>query len=217
MAEGEPRSPVLPVTALILGGGGGRRLGEKKLFLRPGGRWLLPRVLARVVPWVGEVLLVVAPEDRGALERLLREESCPVPLRVTEDVHPRRGPLEGLASGLEHLRTPWAFALGCDMPFVREATVRCLWERRTSRSQVVCGERGGYLEPLHAFYAVSCLPAARRALEAGRRGMKDFYGQVCLTVVEEAALGLDPEHGDSFAGINTPEDLVRYLSSSRDL
>ena len=104
-----------------------------------------------------QALRIEVNRELEALEGLLREESCPVPLRVTEDVHPRRGPLEGLASGLECLRTPWAFALGCDMPFVREATVRCLWERRTSRSQVVCGERGGCLEPLHAFYAVSCL------------------------------------------------------------
>lgn len=188
-------------------------MGGNKLFLSLRGERLLHRVLSRVAPWAEEVLVAVAPEDRSPLEELLVEREPPCPLRVVEDAHPGRGPLEGLAVALETISAPWAFVLGCDMPLVREGVVRILWGARRPGSDVICAELGGYLEPLHAFYSPSCLPFIREALAEDRLSLKSFYGQVQVSVAAEEVLARCPGYRESFRGANTPEEMERLLAA----
>jgi len=205
-------SGALPASAVILGGGRGRRMGGNKLFLAAGETLLIERVLSRVTPWFREVLIAVGPEDRGPLELLLAPIRDRWPLRIVVDRTPGRGPLEGLSAALESLATDWAFAIGCDMPLVQEAVLRTLWNARTAESDVVCARLDGFIEPLHALYSRSCLPAAKRALERGERRLKSFYEEATVTVVEEESFRFLPGYRRSFAGINTPEDLLRLLN-----
>ena len=205
-------SGILPASAVILGGGRGRRMGGNKLFLAAGGALLVERVLSRVAPWFSGVLLAVGPDDREPLEKLLAPFRGRWPLRVVVDATPGRGPLEGLAAALEALDSDWAFALGCDMPLVQEAVVRALWNARGPESQVACARLDGFVEPLHAFYSVSCLPAIRRALARGERKIKSFYDEVNVTVVEEESFRCLPGYRRSFSGVNTPEDLLRLMN-----
>lgn len=202
---------MIPASAVVLGGGMGRRMGGNKLFLAAEGVLVLERVLTRLAPWFEEIILAVGPDDREPLETLL----CPVPddwhLRIVVDEHPGRGPLEGLAVGLEALRTEWAFLVGCDMPWVQEAVVRSLWRAREKASDVVCAELDGFLEPLHAFYSIYCLSRVRGALTEEKRRLKAFYGDVKVTVVEEEVFGPLPGFRRSFRGMNTPEDLQRLV------
>lgn len=210
--RGSRGSGVLPASAVILGGGRGRRMGGNKLFLAVGETLLIERVLSRVTPWFRETLIAVGPGDLESLERLLAPVRDRWPVKVVADSAPGRGPLEGLASALEAMRTEWAFAIGCDMPLVQEAVMRLLWNAITPRTQAACARLDGYLEPLHAFYSASCLPAARRALDGGERRIKSFFGEIELTVVEEESFRLLPGYRRSFGGVNTPEELDRLLN-----
>ena len=201
---------VLPVTAVFLGGGRGCRIGGNKLYLPDGERGsLILRILDRIAPWFEAILIAVGPEDRRPLERILAEWNSSIPVRVVVDREPGRGPLEGVAAALEEVSSEWTFVLGCDMPCVREEVIRALWEARELRSDVVCAELAGFLEPLHAFYRRTCLVPIRAALEAGDLRMKGFYPRVAVTVVDEETLALLPAYGRSFWIVNTPEDLER--------
>ncbi|NLI96402.1 MAG: molybdenum cofactor guanylyltransferase, partial [Synergistaceae bacterium] len=193
-------SGILPASAVILGGGRGRRMGGNKLFLATGEILLVERVLSRVTPWFSEVLIAVGPEDEAPLGILLAPIRDRWPLRVVLDETPRQGPLEGLSAALGSLRTDWAFVIGCDMPFVQEAVMRVLWNAATRQSQVVCARLDGFLEPLHAFYAASCLPAIRRALSRGERKIKSFYDEVNVTVLKEENFRFLPGYRRSFVG-----------------
>jgi len=122
-----------------------------------------------------------------------------------------KGPLEGLASALEGMRTDWAFLTGCDMLQVQEIIVRTMWAARRQDSDVICARLGGFLEPLHAFYSVSCLPNVRQALISGQRKLKSFYDTVHVTVVEEYTLTHLPGYRRSFQDVNTPEELLRMM------
>jgi len=205
-------SGILPASAVILGGGRGRRMGGNKLFLAAGETLLIERVLSRVTPWFSEVLIAVGPEDEAPLEILLAPIRDRWPLRVVVDETPGRGPLEGLSRALGSLRTDWAFAIGCDMPLVQEAVLRTLWNARTPESDAVCARLDGFLEPLHALYSPSCLPAAKRALARGERRLKSFYDEVNVTVVEQESFRFLPGYRRSFVGVNTPGDLLRLLN-----
>jgi molybdopterin-guanine dinucleotide biosynthesis protein A len=205
-------SGVLPASAVILGGGRGRRMGGNKLFLAVGDTLLIERVLSRITPWFQETLIAVGADDLESLRSLLAPVRERWPVKVVADSAPGRGPLEGLAAAFEAMRTEWAFAIGCDMPLVQEAVMRVLWNARTPQSQVTCARLDGFLEPLHAFYSASCLPAARRALARGERRIKSFFDEIALTVVEEESFRLLPGYRRSFGGVNTPEELGRLMN-----
>lgn len=205
-------SGVIPASAVVLGGGMGRRIGGNKLFLAAEGVLVLERVVTRLSPWFGEIILAVGPDDCEPLDRLLSPAMYRRPLRVVVDSQPGRGPLEGLAAGLGALRTEWAFVVGCDMPWVQEAVVRSLWRAKEIDSNVICARLNGYLEPLHAFYSVHCLPEVRKALAEDRRRLKSFYDDVKVTVVEEEYFRALPGYRRSFRGINTPEDLQQFVN-----
>jgi len=205
-------SGILPASAVILGGGRGKRVGGNKLFLSVGETLLIERVLSRVMPWFQETVIAVGPDDLESLERLLEPVRDRLPVRIVVDSEPGKGPLEGLAASLEKIGTEWAFVIGCDMPLVQEAVVRVLWNARTPKSQAVCARLGGFLEPLHAFYSASCLPLVREVLAKGERRIKSFFGEVVLTIVEEEAFRSLPGYRRSFSGVNTPEELLRLLN-----
>lgn len=204
---------ILPASAVVLGGGRGRRMGGNKLFLSAGENLLIERVLSRVMPWFQETLIAVGPDDLEILERLLEPVRGRLSVRIVVDSEPGRGPLEGLAASLEAIENEWAFVIGCDMPLVQEAVMRLLWKARTPQSQVVCARLGGFLEPLHAFYSVSCRAAVRKALASGERRIKSFFDAVALTVVEEESFRFLPGYRRSFRGVNTPDELWRLLNS----
>lgn len=188
-------------------------MGGNKLFLAAGGQLVLERVLARLCPWFQEVILAVGADDFEPLQKLLGPVMESSRLRLVVDEEPGRGPLEGLAVGLEAMTADWGFLVGCDMPLVQEAVVRTLWRAREKDSDVVCARLDGFLEPLHAFYSVHCLREVRRALERGTRKVKGFYDAVKVTVVEEEDLRVLPGYRRSFQGMNTPEDLRRFVNA----
>lgn len=204
-------SGVIPASAVVLGGGMGQRMGGNKLFLATEGVLVLERVLTRLAPWFEEVILAVGPDDREPLEKLLSPIRDDWHLRVVVDRQPGLGPLEGLAVGMEAMKTEWAFVIGCDMPRVQEAVVRALWRGRELGSDVICARLNGFLEPLHAFYSAYCLPKVREALASDRRRLKAFYDQVEVTVLEEEEFKALPGFRRSFEGMNTPEDLYRFV------
>ncbi len=206
------RTARLPVSAVILGGGQGRRMGGNKLFLSVDGTLLLERVLDRLVPSFQEVVIAVGPEDEEPLRRLLGSVSRRLSLKIAVDARPGWGPLEGLAAALRAMESEWAFVVGCDMPWIQEAVFRAMWTYRREGSDVLCARIDGYLVPLHAFYRRSCLGAVGKALAAGERRLKAFYDDARITVVEEESLCPLPGYRRSFRGLNTPEELRDWVT-----
>src|SRR5258707_10287503 len=103
---------------LLLCGGQSRRMGRPKAWLPFAGELMLPRV-ARILGEVVSPLVVVAAPD---------QEVPPLPVEITivRDEEKGRGPLQGLAAGLNALRSraDVAYVSSCDVPFLQPAFVR---------------------------------------------------------------------------------------------
>ena len=107
---------LLKFSGIILAGGTSRRLGQDKRFLSINGQPLIDRVLQRLRPLVGELLIVSRePEhftDLGA--------------RVVVDRYPGMGVLAGVHAGLAAAQGDWAFVVAADLPFLNPALLRAL-------------------------------------------------------------------------------------------
>ena len=206
----------LPVSAIVLAGGKGRRIGGNKLFLHLGDQAMLEVLLRRLSGWLAETLLVVASGEEHPAQELLKKLHRQDMVRIVSDRHEGLGPLAGLVRGMEEASEHWIFALGCDMPDVNEAVVRLLWHKRTSSGEMggekdaVLARMGGYLEPLHAFYRKACLGRLQKVLCRGKRKISACFSEIDMVVVEEEELAVIPGYRTSFRNLNTPSHLAAW-------
>lgn len=127
---------------------------------------------------------------------------------VVPDLVLGRGAPGGVHAALSAARTGWVFTAACDMPFVSEAGIVLLAERRAGVDAVVVRWQGR-LEPLHALWSRSCLPLLSRLLAEGDPSLWAIASAVNAAIVEEREWrAVDPD-GRAFANANTPADLAR--------
>lgn len=183
------RSPP-PTTAIVLCGGRGRRLGGvDKPLLDLAGKPLVVHVLDRLRPQVDSILLSCS----GIVEAY-RRLGCTVVVDRFGDA----GPLGGVCSALDEVRTPWLLTMPGDTPFLpsnllRRLTPHCL------RTGLAVAEAAGRRQNL-----TMLLDAPRMAslatffADGGRAAHRWLRRQDAATVAFDA---------EDFLNVNTSADL----------
>ena len=195
-----PSPLLLPdVTALILAGGRGRRLGGRnKALLTTGGERLIDRVARVLSPRVTSLLVSVAEPAPWT--------SLPT---IVDDV-PDQGPLAGIAAGLS-LAPGWLLAVAVDMPHLRGEVLDLLLARAAAGDcDAVAFRLGGLPEPLVALWGQPCAPVVQQRLRGGRRKVADALLDPELRVAwieEDRVRALDPEL-QTFCNINDADDVA---------
>lgn len=201
---------VTALAAVILAGGRSSRMGRPKAWLDFHGRPLLQHVIARVRPWVDEIVVVAAP---GQDLPDLAAAAAPPPVVVRDD-HPGAGPLPALTLGLATMHAPWALALGCDAPLVRADIVSHLAGQRDD-VDVVLPIWDGRPQPLVALYARRLVPTLQTLVAAGERRVHAVGELPQVRRVQAAELApLDPD-GETFWSLNTPAEYARAVAAWR--
>lgn len=210
----------LHASLLLLAGGQGSRMGGRnKLYLELEGSLLIEGTLKVVAPLFKEVILLVAPGESSRVKEALSPLINKWDIAVVEDRVLARGPLEGLYNGLHHMKEEWGFLLGCDMPSPAPKVIRGMNCFCSINNDAVVAERGGFLEPLHAFYRKSCIKAVSDAMQRGDRKIKQFYPNIKLTVINEKKLKKFGDDKSSFFNLNTPHDVekMKLIQEVREL
>ncbi len=180
------------IGVLILAGGEATRL-PGKLQLEAGDAPMIVRVY-RNVAGTRETFISCKATFPAEIDRLL-----PCPMVV--DRWPRRGPLAGMLSTMELMRSAYIFALAGDAPFVTSAFIDRLAARwRPGDEALVPRHRTG-IEPLAAIYErAAFLRAGAPVLAAGRGALR--------LVIDALATRFVPADADepTFANVNTPAD-----------
>lgn len=187
------------VTLAILAGGQGARLGgAAKGLLTVEGRTTLERLLALGSHFGDVVLVANAPQPYARFGA-----------RTVADAVKGKGAPGGVHAALGAARTPWVFAVACDMPFVTEAAARVVLDARAEDVDAVCFEREGRWEPLLAAYRAGLVARWGEALAEDPSMRRVLLRFRTRTLPEAALRAVDPELR-ALANVNTPEDLVRY-------
>ena len=193
----EIAAPFPEITVVIVAGGDATRL-PGKLALDAGGIPLLVRVHRNVSP--GRPVLLAAPD-------LAPELAAQIAAPRVGEAGPKRGPLGGLLAALAVVRTPWAFAVAGDAPFVDAAWIdRLAAAREPGYEAVVPRHPDGHVEPLAALYdVVAYLRAGTAELEAS--------GALHKVAARLRTRYVEIDDPRIFANINTPEDYAKLRQS----
>ena len=188
------------LTAVVLAGGRGVRMGGPKATLEMGGRRLIDRAVALCSAVFERVVVIRGDPRRGSLPGLTVPQ---IP-----DAWPGHGALGGIHAGLKACPAAGAVVLACDMPLMQEAFLRLLADRHGDEDVLVPRSPSG-LQPLCAVYALACLPAIEACLTRGQRQVIAVYPQVHA---RELVMGDEPGwrgREDIFTNVNTPRDMDR--------
>ncbi|MCZ4280568.1 molybdenum cofactor guanylyltransferase MobA [Kiloniella laminariae] len=196
------------VAGVILAGGLARRMGggDKSLKLLAG-QTLLQRVLGRIIPQVGP-LLINANGDPARFA----EHHLPVAVDVLEG-HP--GPLAGILTAMEwfaehHPDIKWLVSVPCDAPLIPQDLVKRLKSAaEQEKLPLACAVSRGRSHPVVGLWSVHLRADLRQALVEDEVRKVDLWtarhgiAEAVFADLEIAGQKLDP-----FFNANKPGDLT---------
>ena len=200
------------ITALVLAGGQGLRMGGRDKGLQPfAGQPLAQHALGRLRPQVGA--LAISANRHLASYRAF---AAPMGAAVWPDLPASGlpasgpdaycGPLAGMAAGLQHCATPWLLTVACDTPYFpldlapRLAQAAAQQGRPLALAATPGADGRPELQPVFCLLHRSCLPSLQQFLASGERKVRVWQEQQAPAV----ALFSDPT---AFANANTLEQL----------
>ena len=204
-----------PWAGVVLAGGGSTRFGDAdKLLAELDGTPLLRRVADRLAARTDRLVVAARPGERSTVRDLLA--GIPAEVTVLTDPEPDRGPLAGMAVGLDAVpeRYEYGAVVAGDMPFVDPALLDYLHDRAAPDHDValVRTEEGWYNTTQAIYRAAPVALGCERVLaDGGGRILDAFEDLDALTVEPHELDGVVSM--ETFLDVDTRED----LAEARDL
>ncbi len=167
--------------------------GVDKGWVDVSGRFLVERLVERLSPQVGEVVINANRE----LDRY-RELGLPV---ISDDVHGFPGPLAGAAAAMRAVRTPWTLLAPIDMPWLPLDCATTL-SAAADGADIVSAHDGERRQPLVALIRTSLREDLQAWLATGEAKVIVWYARHRWREVSFEC------GGRAFANLNTPEERV---------
>ncbi|MBT3010097.1 MAG: molybdenum cofactor guanylyltransferase [Candidatus Thiodiazotropha sp. (ex Lucina aurantia)] len=157
------------VTAVILAGGRGRRMGgEDKGLIELNGRPLVQHVISAIQPQVATILI-------NANRNQERYAAFGYPV-IADSLLDYQGPLAGFIAALQAVETEDMLTLPCDGPLVPPDLVARLYEARQSAgADIAVAHDGDRLQPVYALIPKRLADSLQRYLDRGDRKIDLWY------------------------------------------
>ena len=182
------------ITAVVLAGGRGRRLGgQDKGLLEIDGRPLIEHILELVTPQVTAVII-----NANRNQPIYSSYGHPV---ISDNMTDYQGPLAGFAAALSVCNTDYIITLPCDGPFVPGDLVNRLSAAiEENDADLAVAHDGERMQPVYALIPRSLLGSLQDFLDDGDRKIDLWYAR------HNTALADFSDVVDTFFNINTEDD-----------
>jgi molybdenum cofactor guanylyltransferase len=190
------------ITAVVLAGGRGKRLGGlDKGLLNLDDKPLIEHILDAIKPQVGRIII-----NANRNQQQYTSYGYPV---ISDDLTDYQGPLAGFAAALSACETDYIITLPCDGPTVPADLVSRLAEALINQNaELAVAFDGQRMQRVYALIPCTLLGKLRVFLEAGDRKVGLWYAQ------HNVALADFSDVKETFFNINTEED--RLTTTKQD-
>jgi len=175
----------MQATAIILAGGGSRRMGQDKTMLQIAGKPMIKYVYDKIEPYFMQMLI---SSNNAELHDFIGE-------MVVPDCIAGRGPMMGIVSALKVSNHDVNFVIACDMPQVDTRLIKTMIRLAKDYDAVVPRVGPDLYEPLFAVYNKSALPVMEELLHSGQNKIIDSLDRCRVKYIDLP--------GRRFSNINT--------------
>ena len=183
------------ITAVILAGGKGSRLGgQDKGLVNYQDKPLIQHVLDRIKPQVGQII-INANRNQDDYAKF----DLPV---ISDELSDFQGPLAGFLTGMRTSKTDYILTLPCDGPDLPDDLVSRLvkeLENGQGENNLVVAHDGERLQPVHALIPTSLIKSLEEFLANGDRKIDLWYAQHPMATADFS------DKPEVFFNINTEE------------
>ncbi len=194
LSKGHLLAFIMRLSGIILAGGKSRRMGQDKGLLDFRGKPLIAHVKEALKPLCDEAIII-------ANDQAYHEFGLP----VYPDLHPDKGPLGGICTGLTYTAHEQSLVLSCDTPFITTPLLSHLVQQTVEGHIGICYE-AGRAQPLVGLYGKSVEGKLKEYLEADQLSLTK-----ALSAMDHTPVKIHPDlpfyHPNLFFNINRPEDL----------
>jgi molybdenum cofactor guanylyltransferase len=164
-------TPYPEITAVILAGGRGQRMGgEDKGLIELNNKPLIQHVIDAIQPQVGAILI-------NANRNQPRYQAFGYPV-IADSLLNYQGPLAGFIAAMRSIGTEDMLTLPCDGPMVAHDLVARLHRARQSAgADIAVAHDGKRLQPVYALIPRRLTQSLQRYLEGGDRKIDLWYQQ----------------------------------------
>ena len=182
------------ITAVILAGGQGRRMGgQDKGLIEFNGKTLVEILIAELER---QSLAIVINANRN-LDRY-RDYGFPV---IHDHLQDYQGPLAGFASAMDSVDTDFILTLPCDGPqLAADYAARFIASQQQSGASICVAFDGERLQPVHALIKVDLRASLGQFLDSGDRKIDRWYALHDYVQTDFS------DCREMFRNINTPYD-----------
>lgn len=183
------------VTAVILAGGMGRRMGGQDKGLVPYNKQkLIEHVITGIRPQTSNILI-----NANRNLDIYAELGYPI---VQDSLSDFQGPLAGFYAAMAAAKTDYILTLPCDGPFVAHDYLSTMVDAlRQDESEIAVASDGERMQPVYALIGVHLRPSLEQFLREGERKIDLWYKRHQYTLVK-----FDAETR-FFTNMNTPDDI----------
>ncbi|MDH3386985.1 MAG: molybdenum cofactor guanylyltransferase [Gammaproteobacteria bacterium] len=182
------------ITAVILAGGQGRRMGgQDKGLLDFNGRPLVAILIEKLERQAVDIVI-------NANRNLPRYEAFGYRV-VNDQLEDYQGPLAGFASAMNAVESDFILTLPCDGPLLADDYVaRFIARHEQTGAPVIVAFDGERLQPVHALISTGLQPSLNQFLATGDRKIDRWYA------LHDYVQADFSDCADMFRNINTPSD-----------
>jgi len=197
----------VPITALILAGGKGVRMGRRnKGLIDCSGRPMIEHALQQITPQVGHVLI----SANADLDQY-RQYHWPV---ITDGKYADCGPLAGIYQALLNCPTDYLLTLPCDAPAISPVYAQRMWQAiqdsaLTFEHGCAVASSSDRLEPVFALLPTRYATPLGDYLQRGGRRASEWIKQQKPVTVDFS------DQQQMFSNINTPENLTLWQQDNQ--
>ena len=190
------------ITAVILAGGQGRRMGgQDKGLLEFNGR---PLVEILIESLQQQQLSILINANRN--QTLYETYGLPV---ISDQLDDYQGPLAGFAAAMATVDTRFILTLPCDGPLLADDYAQRFIDCQARHgAPIVVASDGQRLQPVHALIAVELLASLQQFLDSGDRKIDRWYAEHDFVQADFS------DCAGMFRNINTPQDQASLEASA---
>ena len=188
------------ISCIVLAGGRSTRLGRNKVTEIIGEKSLLERVISCLAYFESDIIVVTAKKPT------LPQRIDYPKLKIVSDIHPGKGSLGGVYSGLVASNSFYNLVVACDMPFLNRKLLSYMVEISNGYDLVV-PRLDDTFEPLHAVYSKGCIAPMEYLIKQDDLKILKLFPLIKVRYAEKNEIDrFDPQHL-SFFNVNTEADL----------